>query len=332
MLPVQKKPLALSMGEPAGIGPDITLAAWKKRKPAEAFVYIGSSELLRTRAGLLGVDVAIENISDISEAGEVFKTALPVLDLPLPGKLAAGRPDPQNAPAIIRSIEMAARLTISGQTAALVTNPIHKKLLYDAGFAFPGHTEYLGQLAGQGGAAIKPVMMLACPGLRVVPVTVHIALSKVAGELSTDLIVETAIITHRDLIRKFAITAPRLAIAGLNPHAGEGGAMGNEEELVIAPAIARLQEMGIDVFGPCPPDTMFHEDARKGYDAALCMYHDQALIPIKTLDFHNGVNITLGLPFLRTSPDHGTALDLAGSGSANPSSLIAAMAMARGAG
>ncbi len=329
---VKKKLLALSMGEPAGIGPDITLAAWQKRNKAEPFVYIGSSELLHQRAGQLGIDVAIENIAHAGDAEEIFKTALPVLDLPLPGPVIAGRLDPQNAPIIIHSIEIAVELTLSGRSSALVTNPIHKKSLYDAGFPFPGHTEYLGELAGQGGAALKPVMMLACPGLRVVPVTVHIALSRVANELSADLIVETARITHRDLTEKFAINRPRLAIAGLNPHAGEGGAMGDEEERVIAPAITRLQAGGIDAFGPCPPDTMFHEDARENYDAALCMYHDQALIPVKTLDFHNGVNITLGLPFLRTSPDHGTALDLAGSGRANPASLIAAMNMARGAG
>ncbi len=321
--------LALTMGEPAGIGPDITLAAWEGRRADRPFVYIGNAAALAARALELGLDVPIITVNRAKDAIFEFTGALPVLDIALPGKVHAGQLDPANAPTVIRAIEMAVDLVRSGQVQALVTNPIHKKNLYDSGFEFPGHTEFLAALAAGEGKTPRPVMMLACPALRVVPVTVHIALAQVAPTLTRELIVETARITDHDLKNIFGIKTPRLAIAGLNPHAGEGGGMGHEEDTIIAPAVADLQAMGIKAFGPCPPDTLFHEEARQTYDAVLCMYHDQALIPLKTLDFHHGVNVTLGLPFLRTSPDHGTALDLAGTGKANPASLIAALDMAR---
>lgn len=322
-------PLALTMGEPAGIGPDITLAARARHDNLPCFVLIGNAALMRARARQLGLDVAVTEVASPAEAAQVFAHALPVLDMPLSGPVSPGCLATAAAPAVTGAIEKAAALTMAGETSAVVTNPIHKKNLYDAGFAFPGHTEFLAQLAAApGGAAPKPVMMLACPELRVVPVTVHIPLSEVPNQLSTAMIVETAQITAQDLRRRFGIAAPRLAIAGLNPHAGEDGGMGREDLEVILPAVEQLQAMGIDAFGPLPADTMFHAEARAGYDAALGMYHDQALIPIKTLDFHGGVNTTLGLPFIRTSPDHGTALEIAGSGKANPSSLIAALKMA----
>ncbi len=321
--------LALTMGEPGGIGMDITLAAWTIRNPDEPFVFIGNADGLKARAHQLGIDAPVTRVKNPQDAALVFRHGLPVLDIKLPAPAPAGKLVPQNAGAVIHAIKTAVELTTSGQTQALVTNPVHKKNLYDSGFKFPGHTEYLASLAASGGRTPKPVMMLACPALRVVPVTVHIALAQVAPALTRELITATAKIASHDLETRFGIKNPRLAIAGLNPHAGEGGGMGHEEQGIIAPAIADLRAAGIDAFGPLPPDTMFHEQARKTYDAALCMYHDQALIPLKTLDFHHGVNVTLGLPFLRTSPDHGTALDLAGTGRANPASLIAAMDMAR---
>jgi 4-hydroxythreonine-4-phosphate dehydrogenase len=225
---------------------------------------------------------------------------------------------------VIASIARSVALTRAGATAAVVTNPIHKATLYAAGFGFPGHTEFLAQLAG----GARPVMMLVGPSLRVVPLTVHIALAEVPGRLDQEMIVAQGRIVAEALRRDFAITRPRLAVAALNPHAGEGGAMGDEEERFVVPAVARLRAEGIDVVGPLPADTMFHPRARQGYDAALCMYHDQALVPVKTLDFDEAVNVTLGLPFVRTSPDHGTALDIAGQGRARPDSLIAAIELA----
>jgi len=235
-----------------------------------------------------------------------------------------GRLDPASAPAVLESIERAVSLTRQGRAAAVVTNPVHKANLYAAGFAFPGHTEYLAHLAG----VRRVVMMLASPELRVVPVTVHVPLRRVPELLTGELIEATALVVEEALRRDFGIARPRLAVAGLNPHAGEGGTLGEEDGRVIAPAVARLRERGLDVRGPLPADTMFHAEARRGYDAALCMYHDQALIPLKALDFDRGVNVTLGLPFVRTSPDHGTALDIAGRGVARPDSLVAAIATA----
>ena len=313
-------PLAVTMGEPAGIGGEITLAAWRRlagRGPV--FLALDDPERLRALGG-----APIREIAHPTEAVAVFPQALPVL--PLGRRVAAelGRPGPAHAAAVIASITQAVTLTRAGSTAAVVTNPIHKATLYAAGFGFPGHTEFLAELAG----GARPVMLLAGPSLRVVPLTVHIALAEVPRRLDRTTIVEQARIVDRSLRSDFGIAAPRLAAAALNPHAGEGGAMGDEEERVIVPALRQLREEGIDITGPLPADTMFHERARAGYDAALCMYHDQALVPIKTLYFDEAVNVTLGLPFVRTSPDHGTALGIAGQGVARPDSLIAAIELA----
>jgi 4-hydroxythreonine-4-phosphate dehydrogenase len=314
-------PLAVTMGEPAGIGGEITLAAWRRlagRGPV--FLAIDDPERLR------GLDGAppVREIAQPAEAAEVFAHALPVLALGQRVAAVPGRPDPRHGASVIASIARSVALTRAGATAAVVTNPIHKATLYAAGFGFPGHTEFLAQLAG----GARPVMMLVGPSLRVVPLTVHIALAEVPGRLDQEMIVAQGRIVAEALRRDFAITRPRLAVAALNPHAGEGGAMGDEEERFVVPAVARLRAEGIDVVGPLPADTMFHPRARQGYDAALCMYHDQALVPVKTLDFDEAVNVTLGLPFVRTSPDHGTALDIAGQGRARPDSLIAAIELA----
>ena len=262
-------------------------------------------------------------IQSPDQVADVFGAALPVLALPLPEIARPGRPDPANASAVIASIERAVRLVQAGEAGAVVTNPISKAVLYQAGFPHPGHTEFLGTLTGG-----TPVMMLACPHLRVVPVTIHVSLRRALEGVTMAAIVDTARAAAAALRRDFGIAAPRLAIAGLNPHAGEQGAMGTEEIEVIAPAIAALQAEGIDATGPYPPDTMFTDAARPTYDAAICMYHDQALIPLKTLDMAGGVNVTLGLPIIRTSPDHGTAFGIAGQGVADPGSLIAAIRMA----
>lgn len=314
------------MGEPAGIGGEITLRAWLARdRGVPTFFAIDDPRRLAAVARRLGLSVALTAVSDPARAAEIFPTSLPVLAFDLPATAAPGRPDPANAAAVIAAIDTAVRLTREGQAAAVVTNPIHKKTLYAAGFAHPGHTEYLAALAGP---QVRPVMMLVGAGLRVVPVTVHIPLTQVAPHLTADLIVEQARITAAALARDFGCRRPRLMVAGLNPHAGEEGSLGREEIEIIAPAIARLRESGIAVEGPLAADTLFHAAARARYDAALCMYHDQALIPLKTLAFESGVNVTLGLPFIRTSPDHGTAFDIAAKGGADPASLIAALALA----
>jgi 4-hydroxythreonine-4-phosphate dehydrogenase len=318
------------MGEPAGIGPDITLTAWMRREALRlpAFYCLADPEMLRARARLLGMHCPIEKVTP-DEAAAAFPRALPVV--PLGGRVTAEprRLDPGNAGAVIEAIARAVGDVRSGAAAALVTNPINKKALYQAGFQHPGHTEFLGTLsAAWTGAPGRPVMMLAGPDLKAVPVTIHIPLHEVADALSERLIVETGRILAADLKRRFGIAAPRLGVAGLNPHAGEGGTMGSEEETIIAPAVAALAAAGIEATGPLPPDAMFHAAARAGYDAALCMYHDQALIPAKTLNFAETVNVTLGLAFVRTSPDHGTALDIAGTGRADPSSLAAALRLA----
>lgn len=320
-------PLALTMGEPAGIGGEIALKAWLGRveQRVPPFFVIDAPDRLEHLARLMGVDAPVRRIADPAEAPQVFASALPVLPVDLPGGVAPGRPDPANAAAVRSAIETAVGLTLAGRAAAVVTNPIHKATMYAGGFAFPGHTEYLAHLAGTGE---PPVMMLACPGLRVVPVTVHLALREAIDGLSVEQIVTCGTITARALTADFGIGAPRLAVAGINPHAGEDGRMGREETAIITPAVNALRSAGIDVVGPLPADTMFHAAARTGYDAALCMYHDQALIPLKTIDFAGGVNITLGLPFVRTSPDHGTAFDIAGTGKADATSLIAALRMA----
>ncbi|MEM7269875.1 MAG: 4-hydroxythreonine-4-phosphate dehydrogenase PdxA [Pseudomonadota bacterium] len=313
-----KRPLALTMGDPAGIGGEIAVKAGRTGAVKRPFFCIGDPDWLSGYG-------AVQTIAAPEEAATCFSEALPVLPLALAEPPLPGDPIPANAPMVVRSIEQAVRLTVSGEAAAVVTNPINKKALYDgAGFAFPGHTEFLGELAG----GATPVMMLAAPGLRVVPATIHIALADVPGALTSSLIEETGMILARDLTRYFGVCAPRIAVAGLNPHAGEGGAMGAEDENVVRPAIEALRANGVNATGPLPADTMFHSEARSRFDAALCMYHDQALIPVKMLDFENGVNVTLGLPFIRTSPDHGTAYDIAGKDRASASSLIAALNMA----
>jgi 4-hydroxythreonine-4-phosphate dehydrogenase len=300
-------PIALTMGDPAGIGGELTLRAWLSRATAP-FIALDDPDRLTAMAARLHLPVPVHEIHAPSEAAAIFPHALPVLPVRLAAPAPPGRPDPANAPAVIASIERATALALRGEAGAVVTNPINKAALYAAGFAHPGHTEFLAELTGVPG---QEVMMLAAPALRVVPVSVPAARTTAAA-----------------LRRDFGIAKPRLAVAGLNPHAGEQGALGVEDAAIVAPAIAALRAEGIDATGPYPPDTMFTEAARATYDVAICMYHDQALIPLKTLDMHHGVNVTLGLPIVRTSPDHGTAYDIAGTGRADATSLIAALAMA----
>lgn len=323
-------PLALSQGDPAGIGPDIALAAWRRRDELDlpAFLYIGDPAVLHARAKLLGIDTALEE-TDCAGALAAFTRALPVFPVPSGGDVTAGNPDHRTASGTITAIETAVRLGITGEAAAVVTNPIAKAVLYGAGFGFPGHTEFLAALAERAtGKQVRPVMMLAGPKLRAIPVTIHIPLKDVPSALTSDLIAETCRIAAHDLAARFGIPAPRLAVAGLNPHAGEGGALGREDDAVVRPAVDRLRMEGIDAFGPLPADTMFHDEARQRYDVAICMYHDQALIPAKALGFDDSVNVTLGLPFIRTSPDHGTAFPIAGKGLAREQSLVAALKLA----
>ncbi|RYE34230.1 MAG: 4-hydroxythreonine-4-phosphate dehydrogenase PdxA [Hyphomicrobiales bacterium] len=324
------KPLALTQGDPAGIGPELTLRAWLERRERAlpAFAVIGDRDHLADLAERLGWAVPIR-LCDWGDAGAAFQEALPVIPLAAGAGLAIpGKPDPATAAGTIDSIGRAVAAVRAGEAAAVVTNPIAKSVLYSAGFRHPGHTEYLAHLAARGGAEPRPVMMLWCEELAVVPVTIHEPLRRVPDLLTTTLIVETGRIVAAELRSRFGIAAPRLALSGLNPHAGESGTMGHEDADVVAPAIAQLQAEGIDARGPYPADTMFHARARAGYDAALAMYHDQALIPIKTIAFDEGVNVTLGLPFIRTSPDHGTAFDIAGQGIARPDSLCAALKLA----
>ena len=324
------RPLALTLGEPAGIGPDITIGAWRQRRELELppFYVVGRRDFIARRAHELGTPVAVA-ACEPGEAAAVFANALPVIDLALAVTAPPGRPDHSSAPAAIASIDTAVRHVLDGLAEAVVTNPVAKNVLYRSGFSEPGHTEYLARLAARAtGTALRPVMMLWSPELAVVPVTIHLPLRDVPAALDAEVIVETGRITARDLAARFGIARPRIAIAGLNPHAGEDGMMGGEDDAIVRPAVERLRAEGIAARGPLPADTMFHAAARAGYDAALCMYHDQALIPIKTLAFDHAVNVTLGLPFVRTSPDHGTAFDIAGSGRANPASLIAAIRLA----
>jgi 4-hydroxythreonine-4-phosphate dehydrogenase len=319
-------PLLLTMGEPAGIGGEIALKAWLRRGEGLApFAVLDDPDRLAALAAQLGLGVKLRAIAAAREAAAAFTAALPVLPQKLPAPAVPGKPSAATAAAVIGAIERAARLALAGEAAAIVTNPIQKKPLYDAGFAHPGHTEFLGALAE---LEAPPAMMLAAEELRVVPVTIHRPLAEVPRVLSTAEIVRIGTITAAALARDFGVAKPRLAVAGLNPHAGEAGSMGDEDETIVAPAVDALRSAGIDANGPLPADTMFHAAARARYDAALCMYHDQALIPIKTLAFDRAVNVTLGLPFIRTSPDHGTALDIAGKGVASPDSLIAALKMA----
>lgn len=313
------RPIALSCGEPAGIGPEITAKAWQLLKESCPFFWIGDPRHLPE-------DTPVALIKTPDEAQELCAKALPVLPLQFTGSTTKGQADPKNAPGVVQSIERGVELVQSGAASALCTAPIHKKALIDgAQFAFPGHTEFLAHLADRS----RVVMMLASPALRVVPATIHIALSEVPKALTPELLREVIAITAQGLRSQFGIDQPRIAVAGLNPHAGEGGAMGQEELLWINDLIDAFNSDNLTLTGPHPADTLFHAAARARYDAAICMYHDQALIPIKTLDFDRGVNVTLGLPFIRTSPDHGTAFDIAGTGAANPSSLVEALKMAQ---
>lgn len=324
------RPLVLTLGEPAGIGPDIALAAWTRRAELNlpAFYLLADPQHLARRANRLGLDVPIE-IVEPAAAVKVFARALPVVTLGLAATAEPGRPDATSAPLAIAAIDRAVADVIEGRAAAVVTNPVAKSVLYRSGFAEPGHTEYLGKLAFERtGDPAWPVMMLWSPEVAVVPVTIHVPYKEVPQRLTRDLIFETGRVVARDLIERFGIAHPRLAVAGLNPHAGEDGTLGKEDAAVVRPAVERLIADGIEARGPLPADTMFNAAARKTYDVALCMYHDQALIPIKTLAFDHAVNVTLGLPFVRTSPDHGTAFDIAGTGKADPTSLIAALKLA----
>ncbi|MEX0841321.1 MAG: 4-hydroxythreonine-4-phosphate dehydrogenase PdxA [Xanthobacteraceae bacterium] len=324
------QPLALTIGEPAGIGPDLTLAVWRRRfeDALPAFYVLADPQFLARRARMLAFDVPLSVVNP-ADAVKTFATALPVVAIGRDITAQPAQPDASSAPAAIESIRRAVADVIRGAAAAVVTNPVAKNVLYRAGFAEPGHTEYLAKLAEEmAGAKAHPVMLLWSPELAVVPVTIHLPLRDVPKSLTIELLVETGRIVARDFKARFKIKQPRLAFAGLNPHAGEEGALGDEDNAVVRPAVERLKTEGIDARGPFPADTMFHAAARSRYDVALCMYHDQALIPIKTLAFDSAVNVTLGLPFVRTSPDHGTAFDIAGTGRANPSSLIAALRLA----
>jgi 4-hydroxythreonine-4-phosphate dehydrogenase len=320
------RPLAVTMGEPAGIGGEIALKAWLRRgEGVPAFYLIDDPDRLGRLARALGWEIEIRAIDIPDRAPSVFAEALPVAPLGACPLGKPGKPAPEDAALVLRAIEIAVADARAGRAAALVTNPINKDVLYRAGFRHPGHTEYLAELAG---AAEPAVMMLACPELRVVPVTIHLPLRQAVETLTTAAIIHAGRVTDDSLRRDFGIAHPVIAVAGLNPHAGEAGGLGREDIDIIAPAIAELRAAGIDARGPLAADTMFHAAARRGYDAALCMYHDQALIPLKTIDFDGGVNVTLGLPFIRTSPDHGTAFDIAGRGTARPDSLIAALRLA----
>ncbi len=318
--------LALTMGDPAGIGGEISAASWLmlRARGDQGPVFV----MLADPDWLAGFGVPVQVIERVEQARAVFGAALPVLPVRLAEAVTPGVPSVVNAGAVIRSIEQAVDLALSGAlggaVGAVVTNPIAKSVLYQAGFGYPGHTEFLGFLTG----CAHPVMMLAGPELRVVPVSVHEALRVAVAGLRTEAIIAAGLVAQAGLIRDFGIARPRLAVAGLNPHAGEDGAMGDEEGRIIAPAVAALRARGVAVVGPLPPDTMFTAEARRRYDAAICMYHDQALIPLKTLDVERSVNITLGLPIIRTSPDHGTAFDIAGRGVARAGSLLAALEMA----
>ncbi len=320
------KPLALTMGDPAGIGGELSLRAWLAlRKSGPTFFTLDDPDRLQSLAHAMGVTVPVHVINDPAAAAVVFPAALPVLPVALAAAPIPGQPNQANARAVVGSIEQSVRLALLGNVGGIVTNPINKSELYQAGFAFPGHTEFLAHLTGASG---QQVMMLASPMLRVVPVTVHVSLRDSIAMLTTDMIVTASRTTAAALRRDFGLAHPRLAVAGLNPHAGEQGALGIEEAILVQPAIDILRSEGIEVSGPWPPDTMFTTKVRASYDVAICMYHDQALIPLKTLDMDHGVNVTLGLPIVRTSPDHGTAFDIAGKWLADPTSLIAAILLA----
>jgi 4-hydroxythreonine-4-phosphate dehydrogenase len=326
---IADRPLALTLGDPAGIGPDIALEAWRARE-AEAippFVLLGDPDVIAARARALGISAPIAVIDDVAQAMELFAEALPMLPIAVSGTVVPGKPNKAAMRAVQHSIEQAANIVMQDAARAVVTNPVSKAVLHSAGFNFPGHTEFLGSLAREAGTA-PPVMMLVARDLKVVPVTIHIPLKHVPITLTQDLILATIETTAADLRRFFGLLRPRIVVAGLNPHAGEGGSIGREEIDIIVPAIERARRKGLNVHGPFSADTLFHAEARQGYDVAIAMYHDQALIPLKTIGFDEGVNVTLGLPFVRTSPDHGTAFAIAGTGKANPRSLIEALKLA----
>ncbi len=319
-------PIALTMGEPAGVGGEIALKAWLGRgQDIPAFCLIDDPERLRALATQTSMDVPIVEITSADQVCSVFNDALPVLPLGQRITSHPGAPDTSTAQAVCTSIEMAVGLAMKGLVSSVVTNPIQKNTLYDIGFSYPGHTEYVAHLSG----GDEPVMMLASPMLRVVPVSVHVALAQAIRDLDTQSIVRKGRITAQSLRTDFGIENPRIAVAGLNPHAGESGTMGDEEARIIVPAIETLRSDGLDVVGPIPPDALFTPRMRATYDVALCHYHDQALIPLKALDVDNAVNVTIGLPVVRTSPDHGTALDIAGTGQADAQSLMVSLRMAR---
>ncbi len=323
-------PLVLTCGEPAGVAPEITARAWVELHTSHAhrFFLIGDIEDHAARMQAAGLDIPLKAISAPQEAQKIFERALPVLHVPLAKASRPGWIDTRNSQIVIDVIAAAADFCLAGTASGMVTNPIHKDALYSVGFKHQGHTDFLAAFARLRGHEAQDVMMLVAPGLRAVPITVHIPLKDVAAQLTSEAIVTQALVVQQGLRRYFGIAKPRIAVTGLNPHAGENGAIGDEEQRVIRPAIQALAAQGMVITGPVSADTAFHAEARAGYDAILCMYHDQALIPVKTLDFHGGINVTLGLPFIRTSPDHGTALDLAGTGNARPDSLIAALKLA----
>ncbi|QDH17790.1 4-hydroxythreonine-4-phosphate dehydrogenase PdxA [Swingsia samuiensis] len=317
-------PIALTLGDPAGIGPELTVSAWKAlKKTGLVFFWLGDSRLFND-------SVPFVEIQTPEEAKDVFPTALPIISVRCPVLVQAGKPTPQNASAVISSIEKAVHFVQAEQASGVVTNPIAKNILAEAGFPYPGHTEFLAALCNSAG---NEIMMLASPSLKVVPISIHVSLRNAIESLTSERVIEVAKATNIALKKDFGISAPHLAIAGLNPHAGEAGLMGSEEQDIIIPAINRLKSEGIHVSGPMPPDTMFSAGIRSSYDAAICMYHDQALIPLKTLDMAEGVNVTLGLPIIRTSPDHGTAFNIAqpigsDTGKADVSSLLSAIKLA----
>jgi len=323
--PQQIKPLAFTMGEPAGVGPELIARLWQGQQnlKIDPFVYIGAPEALFAASPKIPVEV----ISDIGDIPTLFSKAVPCIPASLDSEIILGEPTPLNGPAVIASIKQAVDLALSEEVAGIVTAPIQKSVLYKAGFDAPGHTEFLARLCGENDDTA--VMMLASDDMRVVPVTIHIPICEVPAALTASKIFHTGMALNHDLKKRFGVEAPKIAVAGLNPHAGEDGAIGVEEATHIRPAIWDLRDNGVDVTDPLPADTLFHEEARAKYDAVLCMYHDQALVPLKTLDFWSGVNVTLGLPLIRTSPDHGTALDLAGRGIARLDSMLAATKMAR---
>ena len=323
MAELPPSPLAVSLGDPAGIGPEVVAKCWDNRSAFDLppFVAIGDP---RSIAAVW--DGPIEIIEDPREADSAFDVGLPLLQLASAQADIPGHPSVAGAHCSLDSLELAVGLARSGSASAVVTGPVGKEQLYGIGFSHPGQTEFVAERCGISSANVA--MMLAGPTLRTVPVTTHLPFAQVPERLSAALIESRGRTTLRGLQRHFGIAEPRLAISGLNPHAGEGGMLGREEIELIEPAIAALRAEGWRVTGPHPADTMFHETARAKYDAALCMYHDQALIPLKALHFNDGVNITLGLPIVRTAPDHGTAFDIAGQDSADPRPMAAAIRMA----